>query len=116
MVSTPMLKPVAEREQMIAQQVRAWEVLDPHTLEAMREIPRERFVAAAWQSLAYADCALPLPLGKHMLTPMLVGRIVQSLEIRPGEQVLEIGTGSGYLSACLAALGARVQSLELHEE
>jgi protein-L-isoaspartate(D-aspartate) O-methyltransferase len=106
----------AESEQMIAQQVRTWDVLDARTLTAMRAVPREQFVPAAWRSLAYADCALPLPLGKHMLTPMLVGRALQALSVSPGEQALEIGTGSGYVSACLAALGARVQSLELHEE
>ncbi len=106
----------AALEQMISQQVRTWEVLDARTLEAMRRVPREPFVPAAWRSLAYAECALPLPCGKHMLTPMLAGRILQALGVRQGEQVLEIGTGSGYLSACLAALGGSVQSLELHAE
>lgn len=106
----------AALDQMIAQQVRTCEVLDARTLEAMRAVPREPFVPAAWRSLAYADCALPLPCGKHMLTPLLAGRALQSLGVRQGEQVLEIGTGSGYLSACLAALDCRVQSLELHAE
>jgi protein-L-isoaspartate(D-aspartate) O-methyltransferase len=106
----------AARDQMIAQQVRTWDVLDARTLDAMHQVRREHFAPAAWRSLAYADCALPLPLGKRMLTPMLVGRIVQSLALKQGEQVLEIGTGSGYLSACLAAIGGRVQSLELHPE
>ncbi|MBS0388648.1 MAG: protein-L-isoaspartate O-methyltransferase [Proteobacteria bacterium] len=103
-------------EQMVSQQVRTWDVLDARTLEVMQRVPREPFVPEAWLSLAYADCALPLPCGKHMLTPMLVGRILQALAVRQGEQVLEIGTGSGYLSACLASLGGRVQSLELHGE
>jgi protein-L-isoaspartate(D-aspartate) O-methyltransferase len=116
MIPAPMLNAEAECEQMIAQQVRTWEVLDARTLEAMHQVAREYFVPAPWRSLAYADCALPLPLGKHMLTPMLAGRMLQSLELSPGEQVLEVGTGSGYVSACLAALGARVQSLELHAE
>jgi protein-L-isoaspartate(D-aspartate) O-methyltransferase len=116
MVPAPMLNAEAECEQMIAQQVRTWEVLDARTLEAMHQVAREYFVPAAWRSLAYADCALPLPLGKHMLTPMLAGRILQALELNRGDQVLEIGTGSGYVSACLAALGARVQTLELHAE
>ncbi len=114
MVSTPMFSPEAENDQMIAQQVRTWDVLDERVLEAMHSVQRERFVTAPYASLAYAECALPLPLGKRMLTPMLVGRILQALEVQPGDQVLEIGTGSGYMSACLAALGAQVQSLELH--
>jgi protein-L-isoaspartate(D-aspartate) O-methyltransferase len=105
-----------ESDQMISQQVRTWEVLDERVLEAMHSVPREVFVPAAWRSLAFADCALPLPCGKHMLTPMLVGRIMQALEVHPGGQVLEIGTGSGYLSACLAAMGASVHSMELHAE
>lgn len=106
----------ADRDQMITQQVRAWDVLDTRTLDAMHRVAREYFVPAAWRSLAYADCALPLPLGKHMLTPMLAGRMLQALELDDGAQVLEVGTGSGYLSACLAAMGGRVQSLELHTE
>ena len=116
MNTTPMDNPEAGRDQMIAQQVRTWEVLDRRVLDAMRRVPRALFVPAAWRSLAYADCELPLPCGKRMLTPMLVGRVLQALEVEPGEQVLEIGTGSGYLSACLAAMGARVRTLELHEE
>src|SRR5580765_6313964 len=116
MISKPMLNSEAESEQMISQQVRAWEVLDRRVLDAMHSIAREPFVPAPWRSLAYADCALPLACGKHMLTPMLAGRMLQALEIQPGDQALEIGTGSGYLTACLAALGATVQSLELHEE
>ena len=108
--------PAASLDQMIGQQVRTCDVLDPRVLGAMHRVPRERFVSESWRSLAYADCALPLPLGKHMLTPMIVGRILQALEPEPGESALEIGTGSGYLSACLAAMGARVRSLELHEE
>ena len=111
MPSTP-----AALEQMITQQVRTWQVLDALTLAAMRRVPRELFVPAAWRALAYADCALPLSCGKFMLTPMLVGRMLQALAVRPGEQVLEIGTGSGYVSACLASMGGQVQSLELHAE
>jgi protein-L-isoaspartate(D-aspartate) O-methyltransferase len=116
MITVPMTTIQAARDQMIAQQVRTWDVLDARTLSAMRQVPRERFVPAPWRSLAYADCALPLPLGKHMLTPMLAGRILQALDVKPGDQVLEIGTGSGYPSACLAVLGGSVQTLELHGE
>ncbi len=104
------------REQMVEQQVRTWDVLDQRILDALRSVPRERFVPAAWRELAFADCEIPLPCGKRMLRPMLAGRILQTLQLRGGEQVLEIGTGSGYLSACLGRLGARVQTLELHPE
>lgn len=104
----------AAMDQMIGQQIRTCEVLDEGILAAMGRVPRELFVPPAWRSLAYADTALPLPLGKHMLTPMLVGRILQSVALSAGAQVLEIGTGSGYLTACCAALGATVRSLELH--
>jgi protein-L-isoaspartate(D-aspartate) O-methyltransferase len=116
MIAAPMFDTYAALEQMIAQQVRSCEVLDARTLEAMHQVRRELFVPADWRSLAYADCALPLAHGKRMLTPMLVGRMLQAVAVRQGEQLLEIGTGSGYLSACLAALGGRVQSLELHED
>ena len=75
-------------EQMISQQVRTWEVFDARTLEAMRHVPRECFVPAGLRSLAYADCALPLAAGKRMLTPMLAGRMLQSLAVRQGEQAL----------------------------
>ena len=111
-----MLNTETALDQMIGQQVRTWDVLDSRTLEAMRQVPRECFVPGTWRSLSFADCALPLACGKFMLTPMLVGRMVQALKLSPGEQVLEIGTGSGYLSACLASIGGRVQSLELHAE
>jgi protein-L-isoaspartate(D-aspartate) O-methyltransferase len=104
------------REQMIEQQVRAWDVLDERILTALRVVPRERFVPERWRELAFADTEIPLPCGKRMLRPMLVGRILQALGVQPGEQVLEIGTGSGYVSACLAQLGGRVRSVELHEE
>ena len=104
------------REQMIEQQVRACEVLDERTLDAMRAVPREAFVPQAWQELAFADCEVPLPLGKRMLRPMLVGRLLQALDVASGEQVLEVGTGSGFVAACLGALGGQVRSLELHPQ
>lgn len=105
---------VDAREQMVEQQVRAWDVLDGRILDVLRELPRERFVPAAWRELAFADCDIPLPCGKRMLRPMIVGRILQALQVRPGERVLEVGTGSGYVSACLARLGGHVRTLELH--
>jgi protein-L-isoaspartate(D-aspartate) O-methyltransferase len=104
------------REQMIEQQVRACDVLDEHILETLRIVPREQFVPRAWAAIAFADCEIALPLGKHMLRPMLVGRILQALAVRPGEQVLEIGTGSGYVTACLSQLAGGARSLELHPQ
>jgi len=104
------------REQMVEQQVRAWDVLDEHILETLRGLPREHFVPAPWRELAFADCEIALPCNKRMLRPMLVGRILTALALRGGERVLEIGTGSGYLSACLAKLGGRVRTLELHPQ
>ncbi|HEY6451309.1 MAG TPA: protein-L-isoaspartate O-methyltransferase [Steroidobacteraceae bacterium] len=102
------------QEQMIEQQVRAADVLDERILEALRLVPRERFVPAAWRALAFADCEIPLPCGKRMLRPMLVGRMLQALAPRAGEQVLVVGAGSGYVAACLAQLGGRVRALEIH--
>ena len=71
-------------DQMIAQQVRCWEVLDARVLEAMHRWRASTSCPPPWRSLAYADCALPLPLGKHMLTPMLAGRMLQALELQVG--------------------------------
>jgi protein-L-isoaspartate(D-aspartate) O-methyltransferase len=110
-----MLIPLA-REQMVEQQVRAADVLDERILDALRAVPRELFVPERWRELAFADCGIALPCGKRMLPPMLVGRILQALRPRAGEAVLEVGTGSGYVSACLARLGARVRTLELHPQ
>jgi protein-L-isoaspartate(D-aspartate) O-methyltransferase len=104
------------REQMVAQQVRAWDVLDEAVLELLRNLPREHFVPEAYRDAAYADLPIPLAQGQHMLTPSVVGRVLQALDVQPGESVLEGGTGSGYLSACFARQGARVTSLEIRAE
>jgi protein-L-isoaspartate(D-aspartate) O-methyltransferase len=104
------------REQMIEQQLRAWDVLDERALDTLRAVPRERFVPPAWQELAFADTEVALGRGKRMLRPMVAGRILQELGLTGDEEILEIGTGSGYLTACLARLGGRVRSLELHAD
>lgn len=106
----------AAREQMVSQQVRTCDVLDAAALATLREVPRERFVPAGWSAYANAEFAVPLARGKRMLMPLMIGQILQALAPRPGEQALEIGTGSGYLAACLARLGASVRSLELHAD
>jgi protein-L-isoaspartate(D-aspartate) O-methyltransferase len=108
--------PSAAREQMTYQQVRAWSALAPEALAVFDRLPREIFAPAEWQRLAYADMPVPLAHGQHMLRPSVVGRIVQAVNIQPREQVLEIGTGSGYVSACLSLLGGQVQSLEIHAD
>jgi protein-L-isoaspartate(D-aspartate) O-methyltransferase len=102
------------RERMVEQQIRACDVLDERILETLRVVPRELFVPERWRELAYADSEIALPCGKRMLRPLVVGRMLQALAPRGGEQALEVGTGSGYVSACLARLGARVRTLELH--
>ncbi|HEU4626080.1 MAG TPA: protein-L-isoaspartate O-methyltransferase [Steroidobacteraceae bacterium] len=101
------------REQMIEQQVRAWEVLDARVLEVLRIVPREQFVPERHRFLAFADVEVPLPHGQHMLRPNVVGRLLQSLELTGTERVLEIGAGTGFVTACLAAASAHVKSLEI---
>jgi protein-L-isoaspartate(D-aspartate) O-methyltransferase len=104
------------REQMIEQQVRAWDVPEERILEVLRTVRREHFVPERWRELSFADCEIALPCGKRMLRPMLVGRLLQAVQLRGGEQVLEVGTGSGFVSACLARLGGQVNSIEIHPE
>jgi len=104
------------REQMIEQQVRAWEVLDGRVLEIFRKVPREHFVPAEHRYLAFADLEVPLPHGQHMLRPSVAGRLLQALALTGTERVLEIGAGSGFLTACLAAVSAHVESIEIFPE
>jgi protein-L-isoaspartate(D-aspartate) O-methyltransferase len=101
------------REQMIEQQVRAWEVLDARVLTLLRNVPREQFVPDTHRYLAFADVDVPLPHRQHMLRPNIAGRLLQSLELTGTERVLEIGAGTGFLTACLAAASAHVKSLEV---
>jgi protein-L-isoaspartate(D-aspartate) O-methyltransferase len=101
------------RTQMAYQQIRAWKTLTPEALEVVEQMPRELFVPERWRGAAYADMAIPLGEGQHMLTPTVAGAIVQALQPSRSDAVLEIGTGSGYLTACLARLAAGVHSLEI---
>jgi protein-L-isoaspartate(D-aspartate) O-methyltransferase len=101
------------REQMIEQQVRAWEVLDERVLAILRLVPRERFVAPQYRFLAFADVEIPLPHGQHMLRPSVAGRLLQALELSGAERVLEVGSGSGFITACLAAASQVVHSVEI---
>jgi len=101
------------REQMIEHQVRAWEVLDARVLNVLRNVPREQFVPDSQRFLAFADVDVTLPHGQHMLRPNITGRLLQALELSGTERVLEIGTGTGFVTACLAAASAHVKSFEL---
>ena len=104
------------RETMVEQQVRPWEVLDPRVLDVLVTVPREQFVPEALRALAYTDMELPLGNGESMLKPVVEGRALQALLPQVNESVLEIGTGSGYLTACLARLAREVTSLEIDPE
>jgi protein-L-isoaspartate(D-aspartate) O-methyltransferase len=101
------------REQMIEHQVRAWEVLDTRVLNVLRNVPREQFVPDSQRFLAFADVDVTLPHGQHMLRPNITGRLLQALELSGTERVLEIGAGTGFVTACLAAASAHVKSFEL---
>ena len=92
---------------MIEQQVRPWDVLDPRVLEALMTVRREDFVALAHRQLAFADLPLPLAHGEVMMKPVVEGRLLQALNLEAGEDVLEIGTGSGFVTACLARWRAK---------
>lgn len=104
------------RTQMVNQQVRAWDVLDPAVLSVLAAVRREQFVPSRFRSLAFADTAIPLGHGAFMMTPQVEGRLLQALSIRGTDRVLEAGTGSGFLTACLARLAGRVLSMELVPE
>ena len=101
---------------MIEQQVRPWDVLDPRVLEALMAVHREDFVPPAHRQLAFADLPLPLAHGELMMKPVVEGRMLQALNLEPGEEVLEIGTGSGFVTACLARLARAVVSIDIHDE
>jgi protein-L-isoaspartate(D-aspartate) O-methyltransferase len=101
------------RSKMLNQQVRAWEVLDPRVLDVFATVPRERFVPEAYRNLAFADTEIPLGHGEAMMAPKLEGRLLQALAIQPEDTVLEVGTGSGFLAACLARLGRSVLSVDI---
>jgi len=101
---------------MVEQQVRPWDVLDPRVLETLMTVPREDYVPARHRKLAFADLALPLEHGESMMKPVVEGRMLQALALQPEDQVLEIGTGSGFITACLARLTHEVTSLDIHAD
>ena len=104
------------RTNMVENQVRTWDVLDPRVLDVLACVPREDFVPERHRKLAFADTELPLGHGEVMLKPVIEGRILQALALESGQQVLEIGTGSGFLTACIARLAGHVTSVEQHAD
>ncbi|MDD9996294.1 MAG: protein-L-isoaspartate O-methyltransferase [Rhodospirillaceae bacterium] len=101
---------------MLGQQLRAWNVLDQRVLDVVRTVGRERFVPEAYRELAFADTEIPLAHGQRMMTPSVEGRLLQALDLDPADTVLEVGTGSGFLTACLAALAGHVVSVDIFPE
>ena len=108
------------RENMVEQQIRPWDVLEPRVLDVIRSIPRENFLPDEYKNIAYADTAIPLGVfdGNEcsMLHPIVEGRILQHLAITEDCTVLEVGTGTGYLTACMSKLGNHVDTVDIHEE
>ncbi len=108
------------RHNMIEQQIRPWDVLDQRVLEQMQRTPREDFVLRAYRNAAFTDTMLPIGHDQRMLEPKLEARLLQALAIQPDEKALEVGTGSGYMTALLAGMASEVVSVEivpeLHEE
>lgn len=104
------------RTQMVAQQVRGWEVLDQRVLGVLASVPREHFVPEPYRKLAFAEATIPLGHGQFMMPPSLEGRMLQALELTPADQVLEIGTGSGFVTACLSRLAKAVVSVDIFPE
>jgi protein-L-isoaspartate(D-aspartate) O-methyltransferase len=103
------------RFNMIQQQIRTWEVLDQRVLDAMGSLPRDEFVPPAYRKLAYADVQIPLDEGQVMMPPKLEARMAQELRLARKDTVLEIGTGSGFVTALLARLAGHVYSVEVRE-
>jgi protein-L-isoaspartate(D-aspartate) O-methyltransferase len=101
------------RFNMIEQQIRTWEVLDRRVLDCIARTPREEYVPREYRDLAFSDTAIPLGDGELMMPPRVEARVLQSLRLTPGDRVLEVGTGSGYLAALLAALARQVISVEI---
>jgi protein-L-isoaspartate(D-aspartate) O-methyltransferase len=106
----------AARRQMVDQQIRTWEVLDPRVLDVLSVVPREAFVPPAYRELAFADAPIPIGFGQSMLAPLLQGRILQALGLNAADSALEVGTGTGYLTACLGLLTSATHSIDIRPE
>jgi protein-L-isoaspartate(D-aspartate) O-methyltransferase len=107
-----MQQPDDDRLDMVARQLRARDIVDERVLRAMERVPRELFVPEGERRRAYDDAALPIGSGQTISQPYMVARICEALAVRPGQKVLDVGTGSGYQAAVLAELGADVVTIE----
>ncbi len=107
---------LAARNNMIEQQIRSWNVLNDHILKALHSLCRENFIEPKFRQLAYADIRIPLAHGEEMLEPKIDARMVQALDLQKDNTVLEIGTGSGFVTALLASLAKNVTSYEIHDD
>ena len=103
------------RFNMVEQQIRPWNVLDPNVLDLLFEVRREEFVPESYRSLAFADIEIPLTPNAVMMAPRMEARMLQELELAPDARILQLGTGSGYMTALLASQGAHVTSLEIDQ-
>jgi protein-L-isoaspartate(D-aspartate) O-methyltransferase len=112
----PEIEIQSARHKMVVSQLRTFEVLDDRLLEIIESAPREEFVPAACRSLAYADMQIPLGQGEVMMAPLVEARLLQTLAVKPTDKVLEIGTGSGFVTYLLSKLVARVYSVEIRPE
>ena len=101
------------RANMVEQQIRPWEVIDQDVLDLLYVVPREDFVPPADRNLAFADMEIPIGEGECMWAPKVEARALQALAVQRSDNVLEVGTGSGYLTALLAHRGAQVRSVEI---
>ena len=113
---TPQIDVERARFNMIEQQIRTWEVLDQRVLDLLFRVRREDFVPQQYRSLAFADMEIPIGHGERMLQPKLEARMLQELAPAPHERVLEVGTGSGYMTALLASFSAHVYSVDIRED
>ena len=104
------------RFNMVEQQIRPWEVLDQRVLDLLLRVRREDYVPEAYRTLAFADMEIPLGHGEKMLQPKLEARLLQELALKETDRILEVGTGSGYMTALLASLGGHVYSIEIISE
>ena len=104
------------RFNMIEQQIRPWDVLDPQVLDLLFVVKREDFVPEAYRALAFADMEIPIGQGQAMLAPKIEARLLQELGVRKTDKILEIGSGSGYMAALLAARGEHVVTVEINPE